>query len=407
VNHANERMRVLGEIPVRKRGPDGLPLLDPEGNPDTSFLVRLPADTPFTFQTLDERGLLLNMAQTWHQVRPGEARTDCGGCHAHSQQPLRFEDTAAGRPGFAVLDLGRVTPLLARDADGLPTVREVDAPAVDVEFVRDIRPLLERSCVPCHTRDAASPPGNLVLDDRAPVDGLPGDYRRLAADSEARFGHPPLTTPYGWRQTNASRYIRSFQSRRSLLVWKIHGERLDGWTNADHPTEAVPGDAATLPTGASVNEADLDFTGSVMPPPGTAPPLTDEEKRTIARWIDLGCPLDQGPFGWFLDDQRPALTVSLPRPGANPGPVTALRFGMADANSGIDATSLSVTADFAVAGRAPGAELADLAADEGDGVWSLALSPPPPAGATSEVQVSVRDRQGNRTRVVRRFRAGG
>jgi hypothetical protein len=60
-----------------------------------------------------------------------------------------------------------------------------------------------------------------------------------------------------------------------------------------------------------------------------------------------------------------------------------------------------------VAGRAPGAELADLAADEGDGVWSLALSPPPPAGATSEVQVSVRDRQGNRTRVVRRFRAGG
>ncbi len=45
---------------------------------------------------------------------------------------------------------------------------------------------------------------------------------------------------------NASRYIRMFQSRRSLLVWKIFGERLDGWTNDDFPTETTPGDARTL-----------------------------------------------------------------------------------------------------------------------------------------------------------------
>jgi len=53
-----------------------------------------------------------------------------------------------------------------------------------------------------------------------------------------------------------------FQSRRSLLMWKLFGERLDGWTNADHPTETVPGDPMTLPMGASANEADLDYTGS-------------------------------------------------------------------------------------------------------------------------------------------------
>src|SRR5262249_57023817 len=51
----------------------------------------------FTFQTLDKRGMVLNMAQTWHQLRPGEVRTNCGGCHAHSQQPTPFERTAAAK----------------------------------------------------------------------------------------------------------------------------------------------------------------------------------------------------------------------------------------------------------------------------------------------------------------------
>ncbi len=45
-------------------------------------------------------------------------------------------------------------------------------------------------------------------------------------------------------------------------MWKIFGARLDGWSNADHPTEIVPGDAATLPPGADPNAADLDYTGT-------------------------------------------------------------------------------------------------------------------------------------------------
>ncbi len=84
-NHAaTERLRILGEIPLRKFDSSGRPVLDPEGNPDTSFLAKIPADVPFTFQTLDRDGLVLNTAQTWHQVRPGETRNDCGGCHAHA-----------------------------------------------------------------------------------------------------------------------------------------------------------------------------------------------------------------------------------------------------------------------------------------------------------------------------------
>ena len=47
-------MRILGEIPVRKFDGGGQPVLDIEGHPDTSFLVKIPADTPFTLAFVNE-----------------------------------------------------------------------------------------------------------------------------------------------------------------------------------------------------------------------------------------------------------------------------------------------------------------------------------------------------------------
>ncbi len=412
-SHASERLRILGEIPLRKFDGSGNPIRDAEGNPDTSFLARIPANTPFTFQTLDRNGMVLNVAQTWHQVRPGEMRADCGGCHAHSQQPLPFDGTAAAQPGYEIVDLSYETPLLSKDAQGNPSLRVVAESMVDVEFYRDIRPLLQRSCVPCHTKNDPDPPGDLVFDDYAFYGNFPGDYARLADDDGARWGYPALVGYAGnplWRQTNASRYVRSFQSRRSLLIWKIFGQRLDGWTNADHPTESVPGDPDTLPAGAEINQADLDFTGLMMPPPGSGvPPLSADEKMTFARWIDLGAPINWGssgntPWGWFLDEIRPTLEMSAPRAGVNDTTVDVIRIGVADANTGLDLTSLSVRADFAVGGRPPESELADLASEVGDGIYEITLQPPP-SGAR-RVRAEIADNQGNITRVDRRFSVG-
>ncbi len=417
-NHANERLRILGEIPLRKYNGDGSPVLDPEGNPDTSFLARIPADTPFTFQTIDRDGLVLNIAQTWHQVRPGEMRADCGGCHAHSQQPLAFEDTAAAQAGYQVADLVHDTPLLSKDLNGDPDLRVEEGGLVTVEFFRDIRPILVRSCVPCHTQNDPDPPGDLVLDDYNTYGNFPGDYARLAADSGAQWGFEPLVKVGNnpvWRQTNASRYMRRFQSRRSLLMWKILGRRTDGWTNQDHPSETIPGDPSSFPAGASINESDLDFTGTMMPPPGSGvPPLSEDEKIDIARWIDLGAPINWGgggttPWGWFLDEIRPTLELSIPRPGENTQPVSEIRIGVADAHTGLDMSTLSVSADFAVAGRAPGSELADLAAGVGDGIYSIALDAPITVLDTTHVRAEIADQQGNITRVDRSFsvNAGG
>lgn len=425
-NHVNEKLRILGEIPLRKFDGQGQPILDTEGNPDTSFLAKIPADTPFTFQMLDRNGMVLTAAQTWHQVRPGEVRTDCGGCHAHSQQPLAFDGTAASQPDYAVWDLVNDTSLLTANEDGEPALRNESGGVVNVEFYRDIRPLLQRSCVQCHTQSAETPPGNLVLDDLALVSGpqhsgmqFPGDYARLCFDAGAQWGYQPLVTVGGnpvWRQTNASRYIRRFQSRRSLLLWKLFGERLDGWTNADHPTESVPGDASTLPTGAAINEADLDYIGTIMPPPDSGvPPLSMDERMLVARWVDLGCPIneDEGgnseAYGWYLDDLRPTVAVSAPRGGVSEGPLTEVRIGLADGYTGIDLATLSITATVAINGQAPGTQLAGLFQPVAEGIYAIALTSPMTSVTDAHLHVQVADQQGNVTRVDRNFTiaAGG
>lgn len=434
-SHAMERLRVLGEIPLRKFV-GGKEPLDPDGNPDTSFLAKIPADTAFTFQTLDRRGLVLNSAQTWHQLRPGEVRTNCGGCHAHSQRPTDFAATAAGQADYPVWDLVNTTPLgvdRARDesrtqwdASGETGLRILRTGPHNVEYFRDVQPIFRRSCVACHTaKHGEKPAGNLDLD----ADGewiqkehhgkFPGTYYRLALDGGAKFGHPPVGWD-SWGSMQASRTVRKMQARRSLLVWKIFGERLDGFSNEDHPSEPKPGDRTLAHRGEPVDvqkyrhRADVDYTGSPMPPQnavqaGKVAPLTDEDRRTVARWIDLGCPIDldydpkypeKRGYGWMLDENRPVLTVAEPPPGAQ-GPLTRILLGMHDYATGIDPKTLTVTADFALGGLPPGTNLAQKFAARSQGVLEWVLDSPLAELPRGTLTVSVQDRQGNRTRVER------
>jgi len=179
-----ERLRILGDIPVRHEG-----VKDATGNTDTSFLVRIPADTPFTFQTLDRNGMVVNMAQTWHQVRPGEVHYDCGGCHAHSKTPLDFDSTVAGRAGFQPSDLTKSWKT--------------------VEFNRDLKPILSAHCATCH--GGTSPAAGLNLtNEQQLIPANRGEY------------HVP----------NLSKYVRAFQARGSLLTWYAYNQRLDGRQNS-------------------------------------------------------------------------------------------------------------------------------------------------------------------------------
>jgi hypothetical protein len=449
-NAANERLRILGEIPVRKfgnkrEGEAPAEPIDPDGNPDTSFLAKLPADVAWTFQTLDKNGMVLNMAQTWHQLRPGEIRTDCGGCHAHSQQPTDFKLTAAAKPDYPVFDLTKSTPLLTTkkddqsgkkwDTDDTTGLR-FEQSVKNVEYFRDVRPIFERSCVACHTHKADKPAGNLVLDDDDPVKGpdgigglvagppgkVPVTYLRLALDHAGKFGNP---SPVGnWAHPQASRYVRLFQARRSLLAWKIFGRRLDGWSSDDFATETVPGDPNSLQYKGKpfANKPEnrrlvnLAYTGSAMPPPeavkaGKVKPLTDEDRRTLVRWIDLGCPIDldydpknpeRAGRGWMQDDNRPTMTLTYPQPGAN-AELSRLLVGMYDYGSGLDRDTFHVTADFAVDGMPAGEDLAGRFKEKAQGVWELKLSRPLTRLERGLLTVSVADSQGNVSRIERSF----
>lgn len=466
-NHAMERLRILGEIPVRHflPGSDGKQPLDPDNNPDTSFLAKIPANQSFTFQTIDKHGMLLNYAQTWHQLRPGEIRNDCGGCHAHSQQPTPFEKTMASRKDYKVFDLTREVPLVTskaadqskrqwdeKDETGLRYVKGV----LDVEYFRDIRPILDRSCVACHTGgDGRKPAGDLILDDDAkgslpafghdagPSVNVPQTYFRLAVGGE-RYKPREL----GLSGDQASRYLFRFQSRRSLLVWKLFGKRMDGRSNDDFPSLALRNEPKSLHLGGKPvkgvdytdeqklrywirdNAIDIDYQGSIMPPPeavaGTymgldgkrvkVSPLTDEDRRTILRWIDLGCPIDLDPswnprdpnsrsFGWHGDDQRPTLTVTYPEPGRNAA-LDRLAIGMHDTYSGLDLKTLEIVADFPIAGVPAGQNLASKFQATSQGVWQLRLDTQIAKLERGRLVVSVRDRQGNQSRVDRVFTVG-
>ncbi|HEX3151004.1 MAG TPA: hypothetical protein VHR66_23190 [Gemmataceae bacterium] len=436
-NHAGERLRILGEIPLRKFTGEQQPK-DPDGNPDTSFLAKIPADIGFTFQTIDKRGMVLNAAQTWHQLRPGEIRDDCGGCHAHSQKPTDFRLTLAGKPNYKIWDLVNNTPVVtaktsdeskskwdAKDASGL---RYVKNGPLNVEYWRDVQPILANKCSQCHTaKGGKTPQGNLNLDAddelvQAEQHGkFPGTYYRLALDERAKFGPKPPGWD-SWGSQNASRYIRKFQSRRSLLVWKIFGERLDGFSNDDHPSEDKPGSGKLFHHGVEVdlqkNRArfDIDYTGKVMPPGGWGGgiPLTDEEKMIFVRWIDLGCPIDldydpkqpdKRGFGWMLDDQRPTLTLTYPVPGKNAS-LSRIVIGMCDAGSGLNMESFSVTADVELDGIKAGANLADRFKPATQGVWVGELSKPIATLPASTLSVQIADKQGNVTRIERRFYIG-
>ena len=164
---------------------------------------------------------------------------------------------------------------------------------------------------------------------------------------------------------------------------------------------------------------DIDFTGSIMPPPdavksGKVAALTDEDRRTLVRWIDLGCPidLDYDPAhpdrrgeGWMADDNRPILTVTYPRAGRNEE-FSRILVGMHDYYTGLDMDSFTVVADFATEGATAGTNLATKFKQKTQGVWELRLAKPITDLNKGKLTVSVKDRAGNISRIERTFSAG-
>jgi hypothetical protein len=237
--------------------------------------------------------------------------------------------------------------------------------------------------------------------------------------------------------------LRWFPDRRFVFVGDAgYGtHEVARFRDEDFTTETVPGDNTTLQHKGRAVDAktwrfkddprkqapsfSLAVTGSIMPPPAAVAgtyagpdghkikvaPLTDEDRLTIVRWIDLGCPIDldfdpahpeRRGYGFACDDQRPTLTLTYPQAGANLK-LSRILVGMHDYYSGLDLKSFRVVADFPLDGAAAGQDLAKRFKPTHEGVWELKLTHPVTRLVKGKLTVSVKDRQGNVSKIERTF----
>lgn len=102
---------------------------------DGSFRIRVPANTPVSFATLDQDGRGFVVKRTHIYVRPGESFNNCVGCH---------EDRAAGGP-----QVTNPNPMAA-----MMPAHDLNVPASQwqiINYQQTIGPIVENKCESCHT----------------------------------------------------------------------------------------------------------------------------------------------------------------------------------------------------------------------------------------------------------------
>ena len=127
--------RILGTVPVE---------------PDGSACFEIPPMRSIYFAALDENGLSVKQMRSFVTLQPGET-AGCVGCH----EPRTLAPAAArGMPLALRRPASRIEPI-------------ADIPEV-LDFPRDVQPILDRHCTPCHNHEKRA--GGVVLAaDRGPV----------------------------------------------------------------------------------------------------------------------------------------------------------------------------------------------------------------------------------------------
>ncbi len=226
--------RILAELPLAADG---------------TFQARVPADVPFRIQGLDARRMAVGAVHNrWFEVAPGQKLVQgisvaagierynvrCSACHGApdgvgtERAPFPPPDALTG----ASLTLSRYDQQNPRRPLEAPVVG--DETRIEIDFERDVQPILDRRCVRCH--GGGSPPS------------LSGGETRWFTEAYESL----LSADY----IDRDRYT----ARGSFLVEKLTGEELEAPRALADPGTTHPADA----------------------------PLTSDELLQLVRWIELG-----------------------------------------------------------------------------------------------------------------------
>jgi hypothetical protein len=291
--------------------------------PDGSFKLVVPADTPIGLAIVDAKGRAFQTHTNWIQVRPGERRT-CDGCHSPrrgaalnsgatvNNMPAALNSTLATahqagetmastrtRLDPSLLNLatdpvytdvwGSVRPSISLKYTGNATASDDLATAAPVNgiinYPEHIQPLWTRdrgvnTCTNCHA-------DTTKLDLRAGIAGT----GRVTSYEELMLGDPVIDPQTGLPQTRIEEGVQVIVRGAALVDTGASEGEATGLTRKSRLGEIMFGEDMMSDSGARTAHPN---------PPGTAPNhgtlLNAAEKRLLAEWMDLGAKYYNDPF---------------------------------------------------------------------------------------------------------------
>jgi hypothetical protein len=296
-----EMQQILGYAPIE---------------PDGSFKIQVPADTPIGVAVVDRNGRALQTHTNWIQARPGETRT-CNGCHSprrgsalnstpiagdhrdalsgESMAETRTRLLAANDPAVDIPAMALSQdmysedywnapqgPALTIDYAGLTTPSPVGSDGViTINYPDHIQPLWEKqlaqtvngqnTCVGCH--DSTTFAADLDLS------GGTGGFGRMTSYQELTIGDPVLD-PNGLPIITIDEDGEVMMERGAPLV-DVGSSRQS--SRSSHLMEVL---YDTELRAAKNLSSTVDHSGM----------LNASELRLIAEWIDLGAQYYNDPF---------------------------------------------------------------------------------------------------------------
>ncbi len=310
-----EMQQILGYAPIQ---------------PDGSFKLQVPADTPIALAVIDDQGRAFQTHTNWIQVRPGERRT-CDGCHSPRRGGAINSGTVVNTMPSALMaalvadhqsgetmagELARrdaTTMVLQPDMVYTDTWADIaqsgvsarmaiemrytgNAHAADdlatlaptngvINYPEHIQPLWDRdrganTCTNCHNDPA-----------KLDLQGNMSGTGRLTSYEELLVGDPVIDPQTGLPTTHLEDGVPVIDRGPALVdTAASEGEAL-GLARKSRLVEILSGQ--TLKSGSAAQQAHPN-------PPGTAPDhstmLNRAEMRLVAEWIDLGGKYYNDPF---------------------------------------------------------------------------------------------------------------